>query len=104
VNLIRPSPVFEARRPSGAQCVTLRGWLHGIRIRENFKMKEEAAAEKAVLELQVMQTAADLRSATCIVRMRLSYLCGGGFLVFDCAVTETSISDIQLPPYSPQKK
>ena len=40
------------------------GWLHGVRIRKNFKTKEEAAAEKAVLELKAMQATSGLRSAT----------------------------------------
>lgn len=40
------------------------GWLHGVRIRKNFKTKEEAAAEKAALELKVMQATSGLRSAT----------------------------------------
>jgi hypothetical protein len=43
------------------------GWLHGVRIRKNFKSKEEAAAEKAVLELKALQIDAGLRtSATCL--------------------------------------
>jgi len=40
------------------------GWLHGVRIRKNFKTKEEAAAEKACLELKAMQVTSGLRSAT----------------------------------------
>jgi len=40
------------------------GWLHGVRIRKNFKTKEDAAAEKATLELKVMQATSGLRSAT----------------------------------------
>jgi integrase len=39
------------------------GFLHGIRIRKNFKTREEAAAEKAELELKAMQTAAGMWSA-----------------------------------------
>src|ERR1035437_2291106 len=43
------------------------GWLHGVRIRKNFKSKEAAAAEKAVLELKALQIDAGLRtSATCL--------------------------------------
>jgi site-specific recombinase XerD len=37
------------------------GWLHGVRIRKNFKTREEAAAEKAALELKAMQAASGLR-------------------------------------------
>ena len=40
------------------------GRLHGVRIRRNFKTQEEAAAEKAALELNVIQTKSGLQSAT----------------------------------------
>jgi hypothetical protein len=40
------------------------GRLHGLRIRRNFKTREEAAAEKAALELRAMQVASGMRSAT----------------------------------------
>jgi integrase len=40
------------------------GWLHGVRIRKNFKTKEEAATEKAALELGVLRATDGLRSAT----------------------------------------
>jgi integrase len=40
------------------------GWLHGVRIRKNFKIREAAAAEKAALELRAMQATSGLRSAT----------------------------------------
>src|SRR5579885_2483858 len=40
------------------------GLLHGVRIRKNFKTKEEAAAEKAALELRALQAASGIRSAT----------------------------------------
>jgi len=39
------------------------GWLHGLRIRKNFKTREEAAAEKAALELKALQATAGFRSA-----------------------------------------
>jgi len=39
------------------------GWLCGIRIRKNFKTKEEAAAEKGALELKALQATSGLRSA-----------------------------------------
>jgi hypothetical protein len=35
------------------------GRLHGVRIRKNFKTREEAIAEKGTLELKVLQ--ADIR-------------------------------------------
>jgi hypothetical protein len=31
------------------------GWRHGVRIRKNFKTREEAAAEKGTLEIQSIQ-------------------------------------------------
>ena len=40
------------------------GQLHGVRIRKNFKTKEEAAAEKAALEIKAEQDASGLRSIT----------------------------------------
>jgi integrase len=40
------------------------GWLHGVRIRKNFKIREEAAAENATLELKAMQATSGLRSVT----------------------------------------
>ena len=40
------------------------GRLHGVRIRRNFKTQEEAAAEKAALELKAMQTTSGLQSVT----------------------------------------
>lgn len=38
------------------------GRLHGVRFRRNFKTREEAAAEKASLEIKSLQTASGLRS------------------------------------------
>ena len=40
------------------------GRLHGLRIRRNFKTREEAAAEKATLELKAEQVASGMRSVT----------------------------------------
>ena len=39
------------------------GRLHGLRIRKNFKTREEAGAEKAVLEAKAAQAASNVRSA-----------------------------------------
>ena len=39
------------------------GRLNGIRVRKNFKTREEAAAEKTVLELKALQATSGLRSA-----------------------------------------
>ncbi len=38
------------------------GRLNGVRIRKNFKTREEAIAEKGVLDLQVLQLASDIQS------------------------------------------
>lgn len=40
----------------------LSGWLHGIRIRRNFRSREEAAAEKASLELRALHATSGLRT------------------------------------------
>jgi integrase len=53
---------FENR--NGVASWRVAGLLHGVRIRKNFKTKEEAAAEKAVLELNAVQATAGLRTAT----------------------------------------
>lgn len=50
---------FENR--NGSFSWRIAGWLHGVRIRRNFKTREEAAAEKAVLEMQALQTTSGLR-------------------------------------------
>jgi integrase len=51
---------FENR--NGAISWRVDGRLHGVRIRRNFKTQEEAAAEKAALELKAMQTTSGLQS------------------------------------------
>jgi integrase len=56
---------FENRK--GASSWRVDGYLHGIRIRRNFKTKEEAGAEKATLELKALQAAAGMRSATTLL-------------------------------------
>ena len=38
------------------------GWLHGLRIRKNFKTQEEAAAENAALDVNAAQFASGIRS------------------------------------------
>lgn len=40
------------------------GWLHGVRIRKNLKAREEAAAEKSLLEIRAAQAATGLRTGT----------------------------------------
>jgi len=49
---------------NGASSWRISGWLHGIRIRKNFKTREEAAAEKTVLDIQTAQAATGLRPTT----------------------------------------
>ena len=49
------------------------GRLHGVRIRKNFKTREEAAAEKAALELKAEQNASGLCPATtCLTNDQVS--------------------------------
>ncbi len=51
---------FENR--NGVISWRVSGWLHGVRIRKNFKSKEEAAGEKAALEIKAAQDTSGLRS------------------------------------------
>jgi hypothetical protein len=43
------------------------GWLHGVRIRKNLKTREEAASEKAALELKAIQATSGIRSASTLL-------------------------------------
>jgi len=52
---------FENRNGTTSWRVT--GWLHGLRIRKNFRSREEAAAEKAALEIKAIQATSGLRTA-----------------------------------------
>lgn len=49
---------------NGTPSWRISGWLHGIRVRKNFKSREEAAVQKSVLEIQAAQQAAGLRLTT----------------------------------------
>ena len=49
---------FENR--NGVISWRVTGWLHGERVRRNFKTREEAAAEKATLEIQAEEAASGL--------------------------------------------
>ncbi len=51
---------FENR--NGVTSWRVAGWLHGVRIRKNFPTREEAAAEKATLEIKAAQTANGMRT------------------------------------------
>lgn len=53
---------FENR--NGVISWRVAGWLHGVRIRKNFRTREEAAAEKAALEIRALQTDTGLRAQT----------------------------------------
>ncbi len=50
---------FENR--NGTKSWRVDGRLHGVRFRKNFKAREEAAAEKAALEIRALQAVAGLR-------------------------------------------
>lgn len=56
---------FENR--NGAISWRVSGWLGGLRIRRNFKTREEAGAEKAALELKALQATAGFRPATTLL-------------------------------------
>jgi hypothetical protein len=51
---------FENR--NGVTSWRVDGRLHGLRIRKNFKTREEAAAEQAALEVKSLQIASGMRS------------------------------------------
>ena len=53
---------FENR--NGVTSWRVGGRLHGVRIRKNFKSRDEAIAEKASQELKALQADAGLQSAT----------------------------------------
>ena len=56
---------FENR--NGVISWRVAGWLHCVRIRKNFSTKEEAAAEKATLELKALHTTAGMRPAATLL-------------------------------------
>ena len=59
--------VSRFENKNGVTSWRVSGCLHGVRLRKNFKSKEEAAAEKAALELNAEQATSGLRSvATCL--------------------------------------
>jgi hypothetical protein len=49
---------------NGTTSWRISGWLASVRIRKNFKSREEAAAEKASLEIKAAQITSGLRIAT----------------------------------------
>ncbi|WP_145928723.1 site-specific integrase [Termitidicoccus mucosus] len=53
--------VTQFKNSNGTTAWRVDGRLHGVRIRKNFKTREEAAAEKASLEIKALQTSAGMR-------------------------------------------
>ncbi len=60
--------VSRFKNRNGVFSFRVDGQLNGVRIRRNFKTQEEAAAEKAVLEVKALQMASSL----CAVTTRLA--------------------------------
>src|SRR5271156_1467169 len=56
--------VSRFKNRNGVFSFRVDGRLNGVRIRRNFKTQEEAAAEKAALELKALQLASDLHAVT----------------------------------------
>jgi len=54
--------VIRFKNRNGVFSWRVAGFLNGVRIRRNFKSQEEAAAEKAALEIKALQLASDLSS------------------------------------------
>ena len=53
---------FENR--NGVISWRVSGWLHGLRVRKNFKSREEAGAEMAALEAKAAQAAGNVRGTS----------------------------------------
>jgi hypothetical protein len=56
---------FKVRNGVASWCLS--GWLGGLRIRRNFKTREEAGAERDSLELKSLQASAGFRSAVTLL-------------------------------------
>ncbi len=54
--------ITRFKNASGTVSWRLAGWVNGVRIRKNFKSREEAAAEMAAKEMQTLQAFSGLRS------------------------------------------
>jgi integrase len=59
--------VSRFRNRNGVFSFRVEGSLNGVRIRRNFKTQEEAATEKAALELKGLQIGSNLRSVTTVL-------------------------------------
>jgi len=71
--------VSRFKNRNGVFSFRVDGRLNGVRIRRNFKTQEEAATEKAALELKALQLASDLRPVIA-VRSKMNQ-CGATRLV-----------------------
>lgn len=70
--------VSRFQNASGSTAWRVTGWLHGLRVRKNFKSREEAAAEKAALEIKALQATSGLRSiATPLTDAQVREAAGG---------------------------
>jgi integrase len=56
--------IARFKNRNGTSSWRVSGWLHGVRIRKNFKTREEAAAEKTLLDIRSVQAATGLRATT----------------------------------------
>jgi len=56
--------IARFKNRNGTSSWRVSGWLHGVRIRKNLPTREEAAAEKTLLEIRAAQAATGLRPAT----------------------------------------
>lgn len=62
-----PDSSFDVTRFENRNGVTswrVSGWLHGLRVRKNFKSREEAGAEMAALEAKSAQAASNVRATS----------------------------------------
>ncbi|MEO6995844.1 MAG: site-specific integrase [Lacunisphaera sp.] len=58
-----PYTITEFTNPSGEIAFRISGWLAGMRVRKNFRSREEAEAEKQVLQVQRLQGETGIRTA-----------------------------------------
>ncbi|MBI2516009.1 MAG: site-specific integrase [Opitutae bacterium] len=54
--------IVRFKNSNGTTSWRVSGWLAGTRIRKNFKLREEAATEKATLEIQALQKGSGLQT------------------------------------------
>jgi integrase len=52
---------------NGTSAWRVDGYQHGVRIRKNFKTREEAIAEKAALEIQILQSCGGMRQVATVL-------------------------------------